>query len=238
MKRKGLQSYKSQVLGPPRASSLAGVSAGRLRMRLSKLFAVIVLVLGVSGIALASGIDTQLNVNGGGGGSPNPPLSFNFSATTPNGTGFDGSAEFLPNYVIQSITMSMPAADWSTPFVCLSNAYVVNGGLGVAPTVQGANLVCTFTLGPSDPSEASEGESLFTMQTDCQNSNLGLTSDFDDCVGVSPTSGQDIIYGIKNASVNGAVASVVNTPLPEPGSFSLLFAGLFGLAFMRRKLGR
>jgi hypothetical protein len=203
-----------------------------------RMLSVVALVLFAVSIARADGIDTQLNINRGPTGSPPPPGTVVVTANTANGTGgFDGSSEFTVNVFITKIVSIMPAADWTPPQVCLSNAYVVNGGLGVAPVPDGnGNLVCTFTAATANPSDS--GESLAKLMADCQNSNLGLISDFDDCIGIPADGTSDIIYGIFNAGISGAQSTSINTFVPEPGSLPLLLVGFAGLPFIRRKLCR
>jgi hypothetical protein len=201
-------------------------------MRLMKLFAVIVLVLSVSGIALANPIDTQLNVNGGcGNACGTPPLGATQTITADSFG--NASMTFQAVNQVLSIVMSMPQADWIAPDVCAASNAFVNQSL--VPTLVGGNLVCTYTIGPTDPNESAESEPLFQMQTDCFNTNMGTASEFDDCVGIA--AGADVTFTIGHAQA-GSVATIQAVTAPEPGSFSLLFAGFFGLAFMRRKLGR
>jgi hypothetical protein len=203
-------------------------------VRLTKILSVLPFILLAASIARPDGIpDSQLNINRGPNGSP--PLQ----GTTVITTDANGNAtqEFtLQNGTVTSVVFSMPAIDWIAPFVCgPSNAFV---NQSLVPSSDGNNLVCTYTVGPTDPGEGSEEESISTMENDCRNFNLGLGGEADDCAGIpSGTDQSDAIYTVFNAKAfSTATATAVG--VPEPGTLGLLMLGFASLPLVRRKLSQ
>jgi hypothetical protein len=200
-----------------------------------RMLSVVALVLFAVSIARADGIpDSQLNINRGPAGSP--PLQ----GTTVITTDVNGNAtqEFtLQNGTVTSVVFSMPAIDWIAPFVCgPSNAFV---NQSLVPSSDGnGNLVCTYNVGPTDPGEGSEEESISTMENDCRNFNLGLGGEADDCAGIpSGTDQSDAIYTVFNAKAfSTATATAVG--VPEPGTLGLLMLGFTSLPLVRRRLSQ
>jgi hypothetical protein len=201
-------------------------------VRLTKILSVLPFILLAASIARADGIpDSQLNINRGPTGSP--PLQTTTVITT-DGSG-NATQEFtVESGLVTSVVMSMPFSDWISPSRCgLSNAFV-NQSADALPDGNG-NLVCTYNVGPADPGEGSEEESLSTMELDCLNFNMGVGGEADDCRGIP--SGSDAIYTVFNAQPF-SVATATAVGVPEPGTLGLLMLGFTSLPLVRRKLSR
>jgi hypothetical protein len=185
--------------------------------------------------------DSGLGANNGPHGSPplDPIVRIACPPSLPSCT--SATVDYtVVSGTVTAVTETLSAAYNVGTFFCGPSDALLNVNFFASDV--GGTYTCKF-VAYSGPPVIEPPETIGQMQQGCLATNLAnllglsaLYSDPDDCAGVSSESAYSDLVLSQFDTTPGATSTAAVTITPEPGSVSLLLAGMVGLFIFRRKL--